>query len=134
MGGAADGDDLGTAVGLDGDGVAETGAVSCDVVVVVVVAIGVVVDVVIIGVSIIIVGEGAAAEAELDQRLQGWEAGAGDADRDFDGGPDEGADVGPGDVCLVDVEDGPDADDGGAADAVRGERSVSVGCGGGLIL
>ena len=77
MGGAADGDDLGTAVGLDGDGVAETGAVSCDVVVVVVVAI---VVVVIIGVSIIIVGEGAAAEAELDQRLQGWEAGAGDAD------------------------------------------------------
>ncbi len=62
------------------------------------------------------------------------EAGAGDADGDFDGGPDEGADVGPGDVGLVDVEDGPDADDGGTADAGSGEERVSFGCGWGFTL
>ena len=67
---------------------------------------------------VVVVGESAAAETELEQGLQGREAGACYPDGDFDGGPDERADVGPGDVCLVDVEDSPDADDGGGADAV----------------
>ena len=72
--------------------------------------------------------ERAATEADLDKGLQGGEAGAGDANGDFDGGPDERADVGPGDVRLIDVEDSPDANDGGAADAVGREDDVLVAC------
>ncbi len=59
-----------------------------------------------------------ATPADLDEGLQGREAGAGDADGYFDGGPEERADVRGRDVRLVDVEDGPDAGDGGGADAV----------------
>ena len=62
----------------------------------------------------------AGAEGGLEEGLQDGEASAGDADGDFDAGPGEGADVGPGDVGLVDVLYSPDADDGGAADAVKG--------------
>ena len=106
---------------LDADGVAEVGAVfsagggGCFVSIV---GVGVGIIDIIVWVFLRRVGEGAAAETELDEGLEGREAGAGDADGDVDGGPDEGAGVGPGDICLVDVEDGPDADDGGAADAV----------------
>ena len=72
---------------------------------------------------VLVVGESAAAETELEQGLQCREAGACYPDGYFDGGPDQRADVGPGDVCLVDVENGPDADDGGGADAVGGKEN-----------
>ena len=68
--------------------------------------------------------EKAAVKAELNEGLQDWEAGAGDADGNFDAGPDEGADVGPGHVSLVDVDDGPDAGNGSGADAVGDGLSV----------
>ncbi len=70
-------------------------------------------------VALLIIGIGrrAATAAHLDEGLQGREAGAGDADGYFDGGPEEGAHVRGRDVRLVDVEDGPDAGDGGGADA-----------------
>ena len=81
--GASHADDLRSAVRLHADGVAEARAVSCHVVAVVAMVVIIVVIVVAVDVVtgvFVVVGEGAAAEAELDQRLQGWEAGAGDAD------------------------------------------------------
>ena len=59
--------------------------------------------------------------------MQGGEAGADDAGGHLDGGPDDGAHIGAGDVCLVDIEDGPNADDGGAADAVWRGGGLAVG-------
>ena len=58
---------------------------------------------------------GAGAQDGVEDGLQGREAGDHDADADFDLGPEHVARVGPGCVDVVDVGDGPAAQDGGGA-------------------
>ena len=58
---------------------------------------------------------GAGAQGLVEDGLQGREAGDHDADADFDLGPEHVARVGPGCVDVVDVGDGPAAEDGGGA-------------------
>ena len=65
------------------------------------------------------------AEERVQDGLQDGEAGAGDADVDLDGGPDEGAGVGVGAVGEGDGGDGVGADDAGGADAGWGGWLVS---------
>ena len=57
----------------------------------------------------------AGAEGGVDDGLKGREAGADDADAEFHLRPEHVAGVGPGCVDVVDVGDGPAADDGGGA-------------------
>lgn len=65
-------------------------------------------------------GEDAAearANGRVEEGLEGREAGADDADAEFDLGPELVAGVGPGYVGVVDVGDGPAAEDGCGAGA-----------------
>lgn len=61
---------------------------------------------------------GAGTEDRVEHGLQGREAGADDADAEFDLRPEHVAGVGPGRVDVVDVGDGPAAEDGGSAGTV----------------
>ena len=71
------------------------------------------------------------AEDAVDDGLQDGQAGAGDADVHFDGGPDEGAGVGVGAVGEGDGGDGVGADDADGADA-GGEGLVVMMASGGI--